>query len=252
MKKKIIIANWKMKLSGPAAQELIREFIDIYQPTEKAEVVICPDYLNLPLISQAIKDTEIALGAQNCFWEKTGAFTGEISPKFLKEAGARYVIVGHSERRTYLGETNEMVNNKVKAALAEGLAPIVCVGETFEERQEGNKDFVIINQVNKAVADVKLNEGDELIIAYEPVWVIGSGQAVAPEEAEHTHRVIRQVLMDNFEIDVIDEKIRLIYGGSIEPANLKGFLTMPNIDGALVGGASLDPIAFNDLLKEVS
>jgi triosephosphate isomerase len=126
------------------------------------------------------------------------------------------------------------------------------VGETFEERQEGSKDFVIINQVTKAVAGVKLTKANQLIVAYEPVWVIGSGQAVAPEEVEHTHRVIKQVLVDNFELDTINKRIRLIYGGSVEPDNIKGFFALPSIDGALVGGASLEPIIFNDLIKEVS
>lgn len=252
MKKKIIIANWKMKLSGAEAVNLLDEFADIYQPTDKVRLVVCPDFLNLLTVAEKIKDTEINLGAQDCFWEESGAFTGEVSPKFLKEAGAKYVIIGHSERRTFLNETDAMVNNKVRAALKEGLVPVICVGETFEERQEGNKDFIIMNQVAKAIKNIKMGKNDNLIIAYEPVWVIGSGQAVATEEAEHTHRVIKQVLVDNFEIEQINEQTGIIYGGSVDQINIKGFLNMPNIDGVLVGGASLNAHNFNDLLKAIN
>jgi len=242
------MANWKMKLLGKEAEELAEEFTKLYKPVGEAEVVLCPDYLNLRPIFKIIKGKEIKLGAQDCFWEEAGAFTGEISPRSLKEAGCEFVILGHSERRTFLGETDKMVNKKVLAVLQENLIPVICVGETFDERQEGNKDFVIMNQVNKALAGVDIIN-NELIIAYEPVWVIGSGQAVEPEEAEHTHQVIRQVLVDKFELDTVKEKIRIIYGGSVDPTNIQEFLAMSNIKGALVGGASLDSSTFNELVK---
>ena len=251
MSKTIIMANWKMKLYGKEAEELAEEFTKLYKPFGEVEVVLCPDYLNLQTVSKKIKGKEIKLGAQDCFWEESGAFTGEVSPRSLKEVGCEYVIIGHSERRTFLGETDEMVNKKVLAVLKEGLIPVICVGETFEERQEGNKDFVVMNQVSKALEGVDIGN-NELVIAYEPVWVIGSGQAVMPEEAEHTHQVIRQVLVDKFELDTVKEKIRIIYGGSVEPLNIQGFLAMNNIKGVLVGGASLDSNIFNELVKSAS
>jgi len=214
--------------------------------------VLCPSFTALEKVAQRLKGTGVFLGAQDCFWEQEGAFTGEVSPTFLKELGCRFVIIGHSERRTHLGETDEMVHQKVKAVLAEGLVPVICVGETFEERQEGNKDFVVMSQVDKAVAGVDLQKDDQLIVAYEPVWVIGSGQAVEPAEARHTHQVIRQVLIDHFDAAAVQERARVIYGGSVDASNIKSFFAEENIDGALVGGASLDPHSFAELIQAAS
>lgn len=251
MDKKIIIANWKMRLTAVKAGQVADEFVEIYQPRPKVEVVICPTFTSIKLVSEKIKNQEIKLGAQDCFWEPEGAFTGAVSPQDLKELGCQYVIVGHSERRSYLNETNESVNKKVKAALKQGLIPVICVGETFEERQEGNKDFVVLTQVAKAIEGVSLNSTDQLIVAYEPVWVIGSGQAVEPEEAEHTHQVIKQVLIDQLEASAIRGKVKIIYGGSVDSSNIKDFFNQPNIDGALVGGASLNPVEFNELIQTI-
>lgn len=252
MKKKIIIANWKMKLGPRGTEKAIDEFLKIYKPTKEIEVAVCPTFTFIKQVSEKVKETAVALGAQDCFWEEDGAFTGEVSPKSLKELGCSFIIIGHSERRTYLKETDSMVHKKVKAALGQGLVPVICVGETFEERQEGNKDFVVMNQVSKAIEGLKLAANDKLIIAYEPVWVIGSGQAVAPEEAEHTHQVINQVLIDHFELAITEAQVRIIYGGSVDPFNIREFFLVHNVDGALVGGASLDPRTFNSLIEEVS
>lgn len=248
MKKKIILANWKMKLNFQESHKVIDEFIKIHRPNDATEVVICPSFTVLEKASEKLADTGILLGAQNCFWEQAGAFTGEISPAFLKELGCRFVIVGHSERRSNLAETDEIIHQKVKAVLEEGLTPVICVGETFEERQDGNKDFVIMNEVTKAIEGIELKPADELIVAYEPVWVIGSGQAVEPEEAKHTHQVIRQVLIDHFEAGAVNERVRIIYGGSVDSTNIKNFFEAGNIEGALVGGASLDAHNFHELI----
>ncbi len=252
-KKNIVIANWKMNLSPNQslnlAEEIIAQLAEV-KPT-KAIAVLCPDFLSLSSVAK-ITGQSISLGAQDCFWERAGAYTGEVSPEFLHELGCAYVIIGHSERRQDVGETDEQVNLKVKAALANSLIPIICVGETFDERQEGNKDFIISRQVSRALAGIKLLEQDGLIIAYEPVWVIGSGQAVAPEEAEHAHRVIRQVLIDNFSLTAVTDQIKIIYGGSVKPNIVRGFLSQPSIDGILVGGASLEAESFVELVKQAN
>lgn len=249
----LIIANWKMNLtlseSGELAEAILKQKAG--WPEEKATVILCPSFEALGQVREKLKgQTAVALGAQNCFWEETGAFTGEVSPRVLPELGCGYVIVGHSERRHNLGETDQQVNAKVRVALKQGLVPIVCVGETFAERQEGQKDFVVMEQVKKALDGIKLLKEDQLIIAYEPVWVIGSGQAVDPAEAEHTSRVIRQVLLDNYETDDIKDKVKIIYGGSVNPANVKSFVSQPTISGILVGGASLEAAKFVELIKE--
>ncbi|MBT3689931.1 triose-phosphate isomerase [bacterium] len=239
MKKNIIIANWKMSLTDLEAIELSKKLVKKLKKQNEVDVAICPSHTALDRVASEIKRSEIKLGAQNCFWEDTGSFTGAISPKVLNELNCSYVIIGHSERREHLNETDGMVNKKVKAALANNLIPIICVGETFSERQEGHKDFKIMEQVSKAIKDVELNN-KEIIIAYEPVWVIGSGQAVEPVEAEHTMQVIRQVIIDNFSPEIFDTQVRLIYGGSIDKDNILEFVNQPSIEGALVGGASLD------------
>ncbi|MFA6304826.1 MAG: triose-phosphate isomerase [Patescibacteria group bacterium] len=250
--KKIIIANWKMNLNLASGSGLVKELLASINDWKSPdlEVVICPDFLSLTPLAEQLKDKGIFLGAQDCFWEKTGAYTGEVSPQFLSELGCKYVLVGHSERREHKQETNAQINLKVKAALGNGLIPVICVGETFSERQDGNKDFVIMTQTAAALAGVKLLSTDQLIIAYEPVWVIGSGQAVDPEEAEHAHRVIKQVLFDHFSSTVLNEQIRIIYGGSVKPSNIKSFMIQPTIDGVLAGGSSLEAVSFMDLIKQ--
>jgi len=251
MKKTIVIANWKMNLKPADSLQLAEEVAKQEQdwPAE-VEVVVCPTFDSLKDVALKLSKTKIGLGSQNCFWEDEGAFTGEVSPKVLKELGCRYAIVGHSERRQYLGETDEMVSKKVMAALRNGLVPVICVGETFEERKEGRKDFVIMEQTRKALKGVKLLSDDHLIVAYEPVWVIGSGQAVLPEEAEHANRVIKQTLLDSFPLAMVDGQTRIIYGGSVNPGNVKGFTGQPTVDGILVGGASLNSATFGELIKQ--
>ena len=251
MKKKIIIANWKMSLSQAQALALTQALLEGIkdQPLENLELVLCPSFNALGEAGRLVAKTNISLGAQDCCWEEAGAYTGEVSPQVLKEIGCQFVILGHSERRKYLKESDQLINAKVKSALKNGLAPILCVGETFEERQAGNKDFVVMQQLEKGLSGVNLNNSDRLVIAYEPVWVIGSGQAVEPVEAEHTNQVIRQVLLDHFSPKAIEEQIYLIYGGSVNPENIKEFILQPTIAGALVGGASLEAKIFCSLIS---
>jgi triosephosphate isomerase (TIM) len=251
MKNNIIIANWKMSLGQKQSLDLIESLIKKINSQEKnlPEVVICPSFNVMAEVAQKISKTEIKLGAQDCFWEEQGAYTGEVSAKVLKEIGCEFVIVGHSERRNYVAETDAMVNRKIRAMLKNKLTPILCVGEKFEERQSGDKDYIIMQQVQKGLEGIKFNKDDRLIVAYEPVWVIGSGQAVAPEEAEHTNRVIRQVLLDHLPLEIVKNQVHLIYGGSVNLENIKGFLDEPNIDGYLIGGASLEADEFWSLIK---
>lgn len=253
MKNKLIIANWKMNLDNQKTVDLTADLLKRWQEenVSNLEIVVCPSFIALKSVAQQLVKHQLKLGAQDCFWEASGAYTGEISPLELKNIGCDYVIVGHSERRTYCREDDQIVNQKVRAALRHNLAPIICIGETFEERQAGNKDFVIMQQVEKAVQEVKLNLEQRLVIAYEPVWVIGSGQAVSPDEAEHTNQVIRQVLLDAFPLSVIEERIYLIYGGSVNPENIKSFMSQKTIEGALVGTASLSGETFWQLIKSV-
>jgi len=248
----IIIANWKMNLRPAEVAEISKSLARseiLWQNFDK-EVAVCPSFEAIAVAKEALIGSKIKLGAQDCFWEDKGAYTGEVSPAILKELGCDYVIVGHSERRRELGESNKDVNRKVAAVWRAGLIPVVCVGETFEERREGKKDFVIMNQVAKALEDLAWPSGGGLIIAYEPVWVIGSGQAVEPAEAEHAAMVIRQVLLDHFSIEQA-RSVQVIYGGSVNVENVVDFTGTTAIDGILVGNASLKSDNFIELIKKV-
>jgi len=248
----IIIANWKMNLSLEESVTLVKAIDERIEKLKESELVICPSFVFLDRIGQFLsnKKSKIKLGAQDIFWEEKGAYTGEISGKMLKEMGCEYVIIGHSERRGYLNETDEMVHQKVKTALDERLIPIICVGESFRERRSGQKDYVVIKQVNYALKGIEVVGSQKIIIAYEPVWVIGSGQAVKPEEAEYTHQVIRQALLDLYSPDLIEKNFRIIYGGSVDGKNIKSFLQREMVDGVLVGGASIKVETFIALVNK--
>lgn len=245
----LVVANWKMKLGVSASRELATELKRAR--FNGVEIVVCPSFVNLLAVVDVLKKTGVQIGAQNCFWESSGAYTGEVSPAELYEAGCRYVIIGHSERRQYLRETDSDVHHKVKAALAAGLIPIVCVGETFEQRQQGGQDYVLIDQTVKALEGISLLPPQQLVVAYEPVWVIGSGQAIEPAEAGAAHQVIRQTLIDIFPLSVVADSIRIIYGGSVNESNVKSFTALPHTSGVLVGGASLHPADFIALVNEL-
>lgn len=255
LKNSFILANWKMQLNNVEGLNLfkgLKEETKKLKNAENVEIVVCPSFTALPDIAQIAIDTKIKLGAQNVFWEQIGAYTGEISPEMLKECNCKYVIIGHSDRRIYLKETDEMVHLKIKAALNSLLYPIICVGETFKERQLGRKDYVVIRQVTQALSGIDLIlDSTQLIIAYEPVWVIGSGQAIDSEEAEYMHQVIKQALFDLYPVKIVENCFRIIYGGSINSRIVKSFMVQPHIDGVLVGGASLNKEEFIGIIKEV-
>lgn len=250
MTHKYIIANWKLKLSLNESKKLARSVIKkIPKKLAGKEVILCPCFTALESIQKIIKKSQIKLGAQNIFWEDKGAFTGEISGYLLKELGVEYVIIGHSERRQYLLENDKMIHLKIKSAIDEGLTPILCVGETFEQRKEGSKDYVIQRQIVKALEGISTSLTQKIIIAYEPVWVIGSGQAVDPKEAEYTHKVIRQTLIDLFPISRVVKNFPIIYGGSVDSSNANSFLKQETVHGVLIGGASLDADEFAKIVQ---
>jgi len=252
MKTPIVIGNWKMKMGLKESLRLAKKLKrTLNKVGNKIEVGVCPSYTSLYSVSVTLVGTKIKLGGQDMFWEEEGAYTGEISPLMLTEYGCRFVILGHSERRHNLGESDKMVHQKVRLALNHHLMPIVCVGEDYEQRQENQTDYVIISQVTKALDGIELKENDRLVIAYEPVWVIGTGQAIEPSEAEHAHNVIYHILLDIFPEEIVKNKIRIIYGGSVDSVNVRSFTDREMIDGVLVGGASLDVEEFTKIVNEV-
>ncbi|MEA2088975.1 MAG: triose-phosphate isomerase [Patescibacteria group bacterium] len=252
MKKFYIIANWKMKLNFQESIELFNEIKQNFLEKNQAEIVVCPSYVPLFEINKNNIDRKIKLGGQDVFWEETGAYTGEISCEMLEDVGCEYVIIGHSDRRKYFKETDEMAHYKVKTALKSSLTPILCVGENFQERQENRKDYVIISQITKALSGIDFSGSEKMIIAYEPVWVIGSGQAIKPEDAEYMHQIIKQTLIDIFPIEIVEKCFKIIYGGSINAGVVKNFLIQPNIWGVLVGSDSLNSKKFIDIIREVN
>jgi len=254
MDKKFIIANWKMQFVPSRAEKTAEKILFLLKKEkidqDKTEIVLSPSFAALEKLSSKIERSPIKLAAQDCFWENKGAFTGEVSSSELKELGVKYVIIGHSERRKIFKETGEMIHKKIKAVLTAGLIPIVCVGETFGERQKGIKDYVIINQISEAFEGIELNPKQEVLIAYEPVWVIGTGQAIESEEAHYMIQVIRQRMIDLIEPSSVDKIVHFIYGGSVDESNIKNFVA-GNICGSLVGGASLKASQFVNLIKNI-
>lgn len=246
MRKKIIAGNWKMNKNHNEAVELINTLksgID----TDKSDVVVCVPFVDLMSVSEAIKGTNINLGAQNMHFEESGAYTGEIAPAMLKELGVKYVIIGHSERRAYFGETDETVNKKVKKALEHGIVPILCVGETLEERELNITIELVRVQVKKAFAGVSKEDAKKVVIAYEPIWAIGTGKVATKEQAEEVCAEVRKVVAEVYGQEVADV-IRIQYGGSVTGDTANELFNMPNIDGGLVGGASLK----EDFIKVVN
>ncbi len=249
MRRKIVAGNWKMNKTVPEAVELAR---GIRESLEKesfdVEVVLCPPFVDLVPVQEQIKGSGIELGAQNLHWEEKGAYTGEISADMLLSAGCRYVIIGHSERRQYFGETDDMVNRRVRRALAAGLIPIVCVGETLQQREAGETETVVDRQVRGAFDGLSPDEIARTVIAYEPVWAIGTGVNATPEQAEEVHVYIRKLLSEIAGPGVA-EGLRIQYGGSVNPGNAFSLMSQPNVDGALVGGASLKADSFYEIVK---
>jgi len=230
------------------ALDLVRELKASLSGVQGVEVAVAPPYTALYAVHKELVGSSIHLAAQNLYWEEKGAFTGEVSPLMLKEVGCHYVIIGHSERRQFFGETDETVNRRIKAALAQSLKVIFCIGETLKEREEGKTFSVIERQVDGGLRGLGEREMKNMVIAYEPVWAIGTGKTATPEQAEEVHRFIRGRLEKLYSRGV-SEEIRIQYGGSVTPENVQGLMNQPNIDGALVGGASLKAESFSKIVR---
>ncbi|MBI2094472.1 MAG: triose-phosphate isomerase [Candidatus Omnitrophica bacterium] len=247
MRRSIIAGNWKMNATLREAEALVTALVQRPIP-ETVEVVVCPPFTAISHVARLLAGSRIGLGAQDLFWESAGAFTGEISAPMLVDLGCRYVIIGHSERRTYFGETNEWVSRKLRAALAAGLAPIVCVGETLAQREANQTMEIIDQQLTSALTGLSAADLSRLIIAYEPVWAIGTGKNATPEQAQEVHLFIRNGLSQRFSQQAA-ESVRIQYGGSVNAANAASLLQLPDVDGALVGGASLKADAFQAIVQ---
>jgi len=246
-RKPILAGNWKMNMTATQARELASKLIPLVSGVKDRDIVLAPTFTSLQTVAEAIKGTNMALAAQNLFWEDKGAFTGEISAEMLLDSGCKYVIIGHSERRQYFGETDETVNKKVRQALNKGLLPIVCVGELLSEREAGKANDVIDRQITGALKGVTAAEMQKIVIAYEPVWAIGTGKTASPDQANEIHAFIRQKVKAMYTAEVADG-LRIQYGGSVTPDNVSQLMAKPDIDGALVGGASLKPESFAALV----
>lgn len=248
MRKKLIAANWKMYKTPQQAREFVAAFLPLVKGHTRDGIVLCPPFVNIPATVDATKGADIEVGGQDLFWEKEGAYTGAISADMLLAAGCTHVIIGHSERRQYFGDTDDAVNRKLRTALAAGLKPIVCVGEVIQEREAGLTEQVLRRQCSIAFRDVSGGDAIPLIVAYEPVWAIGTGRTATPELAADAHRVVRAEAAKAFG-DGVAGQMQILYGGSVKPENAKALMTQPEIDGALVGGASLDPKSFAAIVK---
>ena len=249
MRKKILAANWKMNMTVGESDTFLDTFLMEVGEEASVEIVIVPPFTALPRVSERLTNVQnIKLGAQNMHWEKPGAYTGEISSHHLRELFVRYVVLGHSERRSYFGETDTIVNKKVMAALEATLKPIVCIGETLGERDSGRVEQVLEMQLRGSLAGLTAKDLAEIVIAYEPVWAIGTGRTATPEQAQSAHAFIRETLATLWDKATAD-KVRIQYGGSVKPSNTAELMRQPDIDGALVGGASLDPRGFAEIVK---
>jgi len=246
-RKPLVAGNWKMHKTLAEAQALARDIRRGLPTPLAAEVVVAPPYTALTTVAQEIHGSPLALAAQDTFWESQGAFTGAISPLMLKDAGCRFVIIGHSERRQYFGETDETVNRKIKAALGAELTPIVCIGETLAQREAQETLTVIASQLSHGLLGLDPTQVGRLVLAYEPVWAIGTGRTATPVQAQEVHQFIRHWLQDQAGSTVAGE-LRILYGGSVTPDNIRELMAAPDIDGALVGGASLKAESFLKIL----
>lgn len=247
MRKAIIAGNWKMNKTPSEAATLIEGIIPLAKDAD-CDVVICPPFVDICKAVTMTKGTNIHVGAQNVHWAESGAFTGEISAAMLKELGVEYVIIGHSERRQYFGETDETVNMRVKAAIAAGLIPIMCVGESLEQRESGETNALVTMQINKGLSGIAAADVEKMVVAYEPIWAIGTGKTATDEQANETIGVIRGAIAGVYGKETA-EKVRIQYGGSMKPANVKGLMAQSEIDGGLIGGAALKAEDFGKLIN---
>lgn len=251
MRVPIVAANWKMNKTVGEAESFTADLPGDAELYKKVEVVVCTPFTCLQAVSKGLKGTGVKLGAQNMYYEDKGAYTGEISPAMLKDLGCTYVILGHSERRHIFQESNELINKKVKAALVHGLKPILCIGETLEERQAGKMEEICKTQLFGSLQDITAKEMDQIVIAYEPVWAIGTGVNASVEDADSTITFVRQCISAKYGTEIGD-KIRIQYGGSVKPNNAVDYFKQANIDGALIGGASLKAASFYSIVKSAA
>ena len=252
MRTKIVAGNWKMNKTLEEGQALITEIRGIVRDEHRGgtKVILCPPFISLASASRLLEGTDIGLGAQNCHFEDQGAFTGEVSPLMIKNAGAQYVIIGHSERRQYFGETNEMTFKKAKAAVRNGLKVIFCVGETLQQREDKTFFKVVEAQLHEGLFGLDRKEFASVVVAYEPVWAIGTGLTATPEQAQEMHHYIRKVIATHY-TDEIAEETSILYGGSMKPDNAAGLISQRDIDGGLIGGAALKAREFADIIRAV-
>ncbi len=244
----LLAGNWKMYKTPAETTAFFQKFNPLVAKSDHCDIAICPPFVDLPSAVEATKGTGIGIGGQNLYWVKEGAFTGEISGPMLKAVGCQYVIIGHSERRQFFGETDETVLKKTVAALEAGLNPIVCVGEKLEERESGRTAAVLTAQFQGGIAGLTPEQFAKIVIAYEPVWAIGTGKTATPQIAADAHKVIRNQVRAKFGADAAG-KVRILYGGSVKPDNIKSLMQQEELDGALVGGASLDPDSFASIVN---
>jgi len=243
----LIAGNWKMYKTPTEAADTARQLTETIDIGPDREVMIAPPFTALVSVAEVVQGSRISLGAQNVFWEDEGAFTGEVSPLMLLDAGCRYVIIGHSERRQLFGETDETVNRRIRSALRHGLAPVLCIGETEEQRASGETFSVLDKQVEKGLEGLSSNDLEALVVAYEPVWAIGTGKTATAEQAQEAHGYLRTKMAGRSD-DAFAGSIRILYGGSVKPDNAAELMSMPDIDGALVGGASLKAKDFAQII----
>lgn len=248
MGKKVMAANWKMYKTPDQGRDFLREFLPLVAGHDRDEIVVCPPFLAIPAALETAKGSNVAIGAQDLHWEKEGAYTGEVCASMLLAVGVTHAIIGHSERRQFFGETDDVVNLKLKAALEGGLTPIVCVGEVLEEREAGLTEDVLRRQCLRAFHAISAKKAGKLMVAYEPVWAIGTGKTATPQMAADAHALIRAEADKAFGQE-FGGHLRILYGGSVKPENVKALMAESEIDGALVGGASLDPKSFAAIVK---
>lgn len=248
MRVPLIAGNWKMFKTSEEALAFAGDLAKRVADVNGTEILLCPAFVHLCPLAQALRGSPVKLGSQNVFWEDSGAFTGEVSAPMLKSVGARYALVGHSERRQYFHETDETVNRRLFAALKSGLVPIVCVGETLEEREAGKTAAVVETQLRQGLKGLDAAGAASIVVAYEPVWAIGTGRTATPELAQEVHRFIRTTLDNLFGSDA-SSQVRILYGGSVKGDNVDPLMAQPDIDGALVGGASLDAASFERIIR---
>jgi len=244
LRRYLIAGNWKMNKTNNEAIDLARRIVLNTKGIEKIDIVICPPFTALAPVYDAIKDSNVRPGAQNMYYADEGAYTGEISGKFLKAMGCEFIIIGHSERRKYFSESDTDVNKKIKKALGFGITPIVCVGETLEEREKGKTEDVVKKEIIGALQEQ--TDKEKIIFAYEPIWAIGTGKTAQPEDANKIHNLIRNIIKTDFGMD--ETVVRVLYGGSVNPSNAEALMSQPDIDGSLVGGASLDAKSFVEII----